>query len=124
MSGQERQGEPPPDNQRGTASRDVEYLVSYSVLFLLLLLVLQLMLAVPGARVTYYAILAGLAVLPALHGSRAFGIWAVMATLIAVAFTIWDYEEGKKYRPVRVQFLEKQLEKQIEELREKAKDNR
>jgi hypothetical protein len=57
-----------------------------------------LLLAAPGGRASYFAVVAAVCILFALHRSRAVRIWAVITSLIALSLVIWDHERGVKFQ--------------------------
>src|SRR5262245_52092274 len=75
----------------------VELILLYSCAILLSFL----MLALPGGRASYYALLAGVCVLFALSSCRAVRIWSVIATLVSISFAIWDHEVGLSFQHKR-----------------------
>lgn len=56
------------------------------------------MLAAPGGRASYFAVVAGVCIFLALHRSRAVRIWAVITSLIALSLVIWDHEAGVRFQ--------------------------
>jgi hypothetical protein len=80
---------------------DVAWLISMTVAFVLGMLVIEILLAIPGTRVTMYAIIAAATLLPALSSSRPKRIWSVLATLLVLARLIWDHQDGSKYLRIR-----------------------
>jgi hypothetical protein len=68
-----------------------------TVAFLCALIIAQLMLTVPGGRVTFYVLIAAVCVLFALSRWLAVRIWAVVATVCALGFIAYDHEAGQRW---------------------------
>jgi hypothetical protein len=77
---------------------DKDWLIGASCVFVLLMLVVEALLASAGERVTVYAMIAALTLLPALYSSRARRIWGVIATLVVLGRLTCDHQAGKVYR--------------------------
>jgi hypothetical protein len=61
------------------------------------ILVVESLLAMPGERVTLYALIAAITVLPALYSSRSRRIWSVIVTVLVLGLLIWDHQAGRQY---------------------------
>ena len=91
-------------------------ILQLSLAFLIALIIGDLLLAAPGGRASYFAVVAGLCILFALHRSRAIQIWAVITSLIALSLVIWDHEAGIRFQQAVhndvLRFEESQRDKQ------------
>jgi uncharacterized membrane protein YgaE (UPF0421/DUF939 family) len=73
-------------------------ILQLSLAFLIALVIGSLLLAAPGGRASYFAVVAGVCILLALHRSRAIRIWAVITSMIALGLVIWDHEAGVRFQ--------------------------
>ncbi len=84
---------------------DEKWLPIATLIFLISVCVVELLLAVDGACVTFYAIIAACSILPALYKSRVRRIWAVVATLFVLTLLIWDHQAGIRHQRALIRLL-------------------
>jgi hypothetical protein len=78
--------------------------------YLAALIVGYLLLAAPGGRATYFALVTGGCILFALHRSPAVRIWSVVTSLLTLVILIWDHEAGIKFQVRLYNSLSKSIE--------------
>ncbi len=77
---------------------ELPWLLCATLAFLVVILLVELLLSWPGDRVTLYALIAAVTLLPALLASRQKRIWAVVVTIIVLGRLIWDDQQRKGIR--------------------------
>jgi hypothetical protein len=90
--------------------KDDPGILNFCFAYLAALLAGCLLLAAPGGRVTYFALVTGVCILFALHGSRAIRIWSVVTSLLTLVIVIWDHEAGMKFQQRLYHSLSKSIE--------------
>jgi hypothetical protein len=77
--------------------KDAHWVLNASLVFLIAILLVLLMPTAPGMRVTFYAVIAAVAVAPALYRSAARRSWSVAAVIVALSLIIWDHQTGIRF---------------------------
>lgn len=91
---------------------------TFVLIYLMLLIGGGLLLTVAGGIASYYCVLAILSSFVSLSRQRVLRIAAVIGTVLAIVFAIFDHEAGRRVIPVRESFLEHRLQDSEMKLRE------
>jgi hypothetical protein len=98
-----------------TADENVDtWIVHATVIYWIAMCFVGLLLAASGGTATLYALIACCTVLTALYSSRARRIWAVAATLLAIAMAIRDHEKGRTFDRALLRTYQNMYDKEVE----------